>query len=119
MIRYREYTVAALHLRRQTILLKKINHSLIVIIVKSAVQKLRVRHHIGKQGVHIPRIRDVAPPFAGDVELFPKLFIFLEQNDLMSPLRRRNGSKHSRRPAADYDHLTHTVPHLLLFHTAS
>lgn len=58
-------------------------------------------------------VGDVAAPLAGDIQLFARLFVALEQHDVRAAVRRfsgRTGRRQSRRAAA-YDGYAHAPAH--------
>ena len=69
------------------------------------VHEARIADDVSDKVRKITGIGKVAPSLACDVDLFTKLFVFLEKPDAVACLRRRKGGHHAGSAASDHDHV--------------
>ena len=111
LIALREHALPALHLRRHTVVLKKLDDVAVVKGAQRAVEKFAVAVDVFDNFRHVRRIRDVAAALARDAHLTPRLLHFLQQRDVCTVLGRLDGRHHAARPRTDDNYL-----HLFLTH---
>ena len=104
-----EHPVAPLHLQGALVLLKKSLDSLRRKLLQSAIQKLSVSGNICHHLLGGAVVGHIAPAFSGNEELLPQPVIPLQKQNLLPPLSRHDGCKHSGRAAADDDAV---IPHI-------
>ena len=71
------------------------------------VKEAAVPGHVVQNALRRGVVGEIAPAFAGDIELAAQFLVGLQQQDLSAALPGGEGSHHSGRAAAHYDHRGH------------
>ena len=107
-VRHRKHPVSTLRLQRHTQVLEKSHGVLRMKTGKRAVKELSITRDISQKALQPCVIRQVAPAFPGDIQLFPQPLIGFQQRHKGSPLRCGNRGHHPGGSAANYYYfLTH------------
>ena len=98
---------SALYRYRAACALQQGHHILRREIIQGSIKETGIARNLGKEGVPVAVVGQVAAALPGNIDFFPQLFILLQQGDGSSGPGGKQGSGHTRGAAADYDDVRH------------
>ena len=102
-LRSGENPAAALHRNGAAGTFQQGHHILRGKETEGGIEEAGIARHLGKEGIQVAIVGQVAAALAGDIDLFPELLIFLEERDGSAGTGRKQGSDHSGSAAPDND----------------
>ena len=102
-----EDPLSALHGDRAAVFLQQGHHIPGSETVQGAVKEPGIAGNLGQEFIPAAIVGQVAAAFAGDIDLFAELFVFLQQGDRCPCPGSKNGGHHAGRAAPDDHNFCH------------
>ena len=107
LLRGRENPAPALHGYRTSRAFQQGHHILRGKEIQGGVKKAGIPGYLRQESVPVAVVGQIAAAFAGNVYLFPKLFILFQERDVRSAPGCKKRGGHSRCAASDYHNFRH------------